>query len=285
MVLSTYGKSTGFCIDPVEKKPLNQFYPGTSVLSFGTAGCNLGCKFCQNWSISKSREIEQLSEDASPDAIATAALKLGCKSVAFTYNDPVIWAEYAIDAARACRSAGVKSIAVTAGYITPTARPAFYEHIDAANVDLKGFTEHFYRHLTLSHLEPVKQTLRWLVHESPVWTEITNLIIPRENDSPDELRAMCDWILAALGPNVPVHFTAFHPDFRLMDRERTPAETLLAAYDIATRAGLNYVYVGNIHAPPQQTTYCAVCRRPRRTRWRRRSRTRSRALACRRRRA
>jgi AmmeMemoRadiSam system radical SAM enzyme/AmmeMemoRadiSam system protein B/AmmeMemoRadiSam system protein A len=262
MVLSTYGRSTGFCIDPVEKKPLNQFYPGTSVLSFGTAGCNLGCKFCQNWSISKSREIEQLSEDASPDAIATAALKLGCKSVAFTYNDPVIWAEYAIDAARACRAAGVKSIAVTAGYITAAARPAFYEHIDAANVDLKGFTEHFYRHLTLSHLEPVKETLRWLVHESPVWTEITNLIIPRENDSPDELRAMCDWILAALGENVPVHFTAFHPDFRLRDRERTPAETLLAAYDIATRAGLNYVYVGNIHAPPQQTTYCAACRRP-----------------------
>ena len=262
MVLSTYGRSTGFCIDPVEKKPLNQFYPGTSVLSFGTAGCNLGCKFCQNWSISKSREIEQLSEDASPEAVARAAQTLGCKSVAFTYNDPVVWAEYAIDAARACRQAGVKTVAVTAGYITPAARPAFYEHMDAANVDLKGFTEHFYRHLTLSHLEPVKETLRWLVHESAVWTEITNLIIPRENDSADELRAMCDWILADLGPNVPVHFTAFHPDFRLMDRERTPPETLLAAYDIAIRAGLNYVYVGNIQAPPQQTTYCPSCRRP-----------------------
>ncbi|MCI0359202.1 MAG: AmmeMemoRadiSam system radical SAM enzyme [Planctomycetaceae bacterium] len=262
MVLSTYGRSTGFCIDPIEKKPLNHFYPGTSVLSFGTAGCNLGCKFCQNWSISKSREIEQLSEDASPEAIATAALKLGCKSVAFTYNDPVVWAEYAIDAARACRAAGVKTVAVTAGYITPAARPAFYEHMDAANVDLKGFTEKFYRHLTLSHLEPVKETLQWLVHESPVWTEITNLIIPRENDSPDELKSMCDWILAALGPNVPVHFTAFHPDFRLMDRERTPAETLLAAHDIATRAGLNYVYVGNIQARSQQTTHCPGCRRP-----------------------
>jgi len=262
MVLSTYGRSTGFCIDPVEKKPLNQFYPGTSVLSFGTAGCNLGCKFCQNWSISKSREIEQLSEDASPEAVARAAQTLGCKSVAFTYNDPVVWAEYAIDTARACRQAGVKTIAVTAGYITPAARPAFYEHMNAANVDLKGFTEHFYRHLTLSHLGPVKETLRWLVHESSVWTEITNLIIPRENDSPDELRAMCDWILAALGPNVPVHFTAFHPDFRLMDHGRTPPETLLAAYDIATSAGLNYVYVGNIQAPPQQTTYCPSCRRP-----------------------
>jgi pyruvate formate lyase activating enzyme len=262
MVLSTYGRSTGFCIDPIEKKPLNHFYPGTSVLSFGTAGCNLGCKFCQNWSISKSREIEQLSESASPQAIAQAALRLGCKSVAFTYNDPVIWAEYAIDTARACREVGVKTVAVTAGYITPIARPAFYEHMDAANVDLKGFTEHFYRHLTLSHLEPVKETLRWLVHESQVWTEITNLIIPRENDSPDELKAMCDWILEALGPNVPVHFTAFHPDFRLMDRERTPAQTLLSAYDIAISRGLNYVYVGNVHARERQTTYCPGCKRP-----------------------
>jgi pyruvate formate lyase activating enzyme len=170
MVLSTYGRSTGFCIDPIEKKPLNHFYPGSSVLSFGTAGCNLGCKFCQNWSISKSREIERLSEEATPETIAAAARRLGCQSVAFTYNDPVVWAEYAIDAARACRGAGVKTVAVTAGYITPQARPAFYEHMDAANVDLKGFTEHFYRHLTLSHLEPVKDTLRWLVHESPVWT-------------------------------------------------------------------------------------------------------------------
>jgi AmmeMemoRadiSam system radical SAM enzyme/AmmeMemoRadiSam system protein B/AmmeMemoRadiSam system protein A len=262
MVLSTYGRSTGFCIDPIEKKPLNHFLPGTSVLSFGTAGCNLGCKFCQNWSISKSREIEQLSESASPAAIAQAALKLGCHSVAFTYNDPVVWAEYAIDAARACREVGVKTVAVTAGYITAAARPTFYEYMDAANVDLKGFTEDFYRHLTLSHLEPVKETLKWLVHESSVWTEITNLVIPRANDSPDELRAMCDWILEALGPDVPVHFTAFHPDFRLMDRPRTPADTLLAAYDIATAAGLHYVYVGNIQAEPQQTTYCPACRRP-----------------------
>ncbi len=261
MVLSTYGKSTGFCIDPIEKKPLNQFYPGTSVLSFGTAGCNLGCKFCQNWSISKSREIEQLSESASPEAIARAALALGCHSVAFTYNDPVVWAEYEFDSARACRAAGVKTVAVTAGYITAAARPAFYEWMDAANVDLKGFTEEFYRHQTLSHLAPVKATLHWLVHESNVWTEITNLIIPRANDAHDELRAMCDWILDALGPDVPIHFTAFHPDFRMTDRPRTPTETLLAAYDIATGCGLNYVYVGNIQAERQQTTYCPRCRR------------------------
>jgi AmmeMemoRadiSam system radical SAM enzyme/AmmeMemoRadiSam system protein B/AmmeMemoRadiSam system protein A len=262
MVLTTYGRSTGFCIDPIEKKPLNQFYPGTSVLSFGTAGCNLGCKFCQNWSISKSREIAQLSERASPEAVAEAALQLGCRSVAFTYNDPVIWAEYAIDTARACRARGIKTVAVTAGYITPAARETFYEVMDAANVDLKGFTEHFYRHLTLSHLEPVKDTLRWLVHHSSVWTEITNLIIPRANDSPDELKAMCDWIAEALGPDLPVHFTAFHPDFRLTDRPPTPPETLLAAYEIATSRGLNYVYVGNVHAPQYQTTYCPSCRRP-----------------------
>lgn len=259
MVLSTYGRSTGFCIDPIEKKPLNHFYPGTSVLSFGTAGCNLGCKFCQNWSISKSREVELLSESASPEAIATAARELGCRSVAFTYNDPVVWAEYAIDTARACRAAGVKTVAVTAGYITPAARGPFYEVMDAANVDLKGFTEEFYQKLTLSHLQPVLDTLRWLKHESNTWFEITNLIIPRANDSPDELKQMCDWILESVGPEVPVHFTAFHPDFRLNDRERTPPATLLAAYEIAKRAGLHYIYAGNIHAPEHQSTYCPGC--------------------------
>jgi AmmeMemoRadiSam system radical SAM enzyme/AmmeMemoRadiSam system protein B/AmmeMemoRadiSam system protein A len=262
MVLSTYGKSTGFCLDPIEKKPLNHFYPGTSVLSFGTAGCNLGCKFCQNWSISKSREVELLSESASPEAIATAARELGCRSVAFTYNDPVVWAEYAMDTAKACRAAGVKTVAVTAGYITPAARGPFYEVMDAANVDLKGFTEEFYQKLTLSHLQPVLDTLRWLKHESNTWLEITNLIIPRANDSPDELKQMCDWILESVGPDVPVHFTAFHPDFRLTDRERTPPAALFAAYEIAKRAGLHYIYAGNIHAPEHQTTYCPGCGRP-----------------------
>ena len=261
MVLSTYGRSTGFCIDPIEKKPLNHFYPGTSVLSFGTAGCNLACKFCQNWSISKSREIERLSESATPEAIATAALELGCRSVAFTYNDPVIWAEYAIDAARACRAVGIKTVAVTAGYITPVARRPFYEVMDAANVDLKGFSEEFYKHLTLSHLQPVLDTLRWLKHESDVWFEITNLIIPQANDSGDEIRQMCDWILDNVGPDVPVHFTAFHPDFKMMDREPTPPRMLHEAYELARAAGLNYVYAGNIHSPREQTTYCPGCKR------------------------
>src|SRR5271170_4489384 len=199
MKLTTYGKSTGFCVDPIEKKPLNHFLPGTSVLSFGTAGCNLGCQFCQNWSISKSREVEILSERATPEGIAETALRLGCRSVAFTYNDPVIWAEYAIDTAKACHQVGIKTVAVTAGYITPEARPEFYSVMDAANVDLKAFTERFYKRLTLAALEPVLDTLKWLKHESDVWFEITNLVIPEENDSPDEIERMCDWVLENLG--------------------------------------------------------------------------------------
>ena len=259
MVLDTYGKSTGVCVDPIEKKPLNQFLPGTSVLSFGTAGCNLGCQFCQNWSISKSRDVASLSASAPPEAIATAAQRLGCQSVAFTYNDPVIWAEYAIDVAAACHAVGVKTVAVTAGYITPAARGPFFAAMDAANVDLKAFTEDFYQRLTLSHLAPVLDTLTWLRAETDVWFEVTNLVIPRANDGTDELARMCDWILAELGDEVPVHFTAFHPDFRLRDRERTPHETLREAHDIARRAGLRYVYVGNLNDPARQSTYCPWC--------------------------
>jgi len=257
--LTTYGRSTGFCIDPIEKKPLNHFLPGSSVLSFGTAGCNLGCQFCQNWSISKSREIELLSEEASPEQIALAAKELGCASVAFTYNDPVIWAEYAIDTARACRELGVKAVAVTAGYIGDDARPDFYSVMDAANVDLKAFTEVFYKKLTLSHLEPVLKTLQWLKDESDVWFEITNLVIPEENDSSDEFKAMCAWILTNLGDSVPLHFTAFHPDFRMDNRPPTPPTTLLRAREIAMRQGLKYVYVGNIDDAPHQSTYCPSC--------------------------
>lgn len=259
MVLDTYGRSTGFCIDPIEKKPLNHFYPGTSVLSFGTAGCNLGCQFCQNWDISKSREVAKLSSVAEPELIAHAAKELGCKSVAFTYNDPVVWAEYAIDTARACRAIGLQSVAVTAGYVSPEARRDFYVHMDAANVDLKAFTEDFYRKITYSHLEPVLDTLRYLKNETDVWFEITNLIIPDANDSDDELTRMCDWILEALGPDVPIHFSAFHPDFRMMDRPRTPPETLLRAYATAKRAGLHYPYVGNIHDVAHGSTYCMSC--------------------------
>lgn len=259
MVLDTYGRSTGFCIDPIEKKPLNHFYPGTSVLSFGTAGCNLGCRFCQNWEISKSREVAQLSEQASPQAIVAAAMELNCHSVAFTYNDPVVWAEYAIDTARACHEAGIKTVAVTAGYIMPEARPEFYQLIDAANVDLKAFSEQFYQKITLSHLGPVLDTLKYLKHETDVWFEITNLVIPDENDSADELKAMCDWIATELGPDVPVHFTAFHPDFRMTNKQNTPHETLLRAHAIARQAGIRYPYVGNVRDRRHGSTHCHAC--------------------------
>ena len=259
MKLTTYGRSTGFCIDPIEKKPLNHFLPGTPVLSFGTAGCNLGCKFCQNWDISKSREVERLSELAMPASIAAAAQKTGCRSVAFTYNDPIIWAEYAIDTAHECRRLGIHPVAVTAGYISPGARAEFFHAMDAANVDLKAFTEDFYERITYSKLQPVLETLHWLKHESDVWFEITNLIIPDTNDSPDELRRMCDWILESVGAEVPVHFSAFHPDFRMMDRPRTPHETLIMAREIAVRQGLKFVYVGNVNDVFNQSTWCPGC--------------------------
>ncbi|MCA9058784.1 MAG: AmmeMemoRadiSam system radical SAM enzyme [Planctomycetaceae bacterium] len=259
MRLTTYGRSTGFCIDPIEKKPLNHFYPGTSVLSFGTAGCNLGCQFCQNWDISKAREVARLSHRAMPDEVATAAVQLKCRSVAYTYNDPIVWAEYAIDTARECRAAGVANVAVTAGYLTPQARAPFFEFMDAANVDLKAFSEEFYERVTYSRLQPVLETLAWLKHESNVWFEITNLLIPGRNDDPGELARMCEWILESVGDSVPVHFTAFHPDFRLLDIPSTPPETLHFARETAMAAGLQFVYVGNVNDCERQSTFCPNC--------------------------
>ncbi|NDD27737.1 MAG: AmmeMemoRadiSam system radical SAM enzyme [Proteobacteria bacterium] len=260
ITLTTYGRSTGFCIDPIEKKPLAHFLPGTPVLSFGTAGCNLGCRFCQNWSTSKSRDVEAASATAAPEAIAETARRHGCRSVAFTYNDPVIWAEYAIDTAIACRALGVKTVAVTAGYISPEARPAFFSNIDAANVDLKAFSERFYHKLAFARLGPVLDTLRWIRHESDVWLEITTLLIPGENDSIDEVARMCDWLVSNLGPDVPLHLTAFHPDYRLTDRGPTPPSTLLRARNQALQAGLRYVYTGNMHDPASQSTMCPACK-------------------------
>lgn len=259
LYLSSYGKATGFCIDPIEKKPLNHFYPGSSVLSFGTAGCNLGCKFCQNWDISKARAVEKLSDTATPTQIADAALAAGCQSVAFTYNDPVIFAEFAIDTARACRERGVTAVAVTAGYISPAARRDFFGAMDAANVDLKAFTSNFYRKLCFAELEPVLDTLRWLKHESDVWFEVTTLLIPGHNDGPDEIDSLCDWMLTNLGADVPLHFTAFHPDYKLTDLPPTPPETCRRARDRARQHGLHHVYSGNIHDAAGQSTYCAGC--------------------------
>jgi pyruvate formate lyase activating enzyme len=259
MVLTTYGRSSGFCIDPIEKKPLNHFYPGTSVLSFGTAGCNLGCKFCQNWDISKARAFDRLQQRATPETIAQAAAGSGCTSVAFTYNDPVIWTEWAIDCAAACRELGIKTVAVTAGYITPEARPAFYGAMDAANVDLKAFTEQFYKKLCYAQLAPVLDTLRWLRHETDVWFEVTTLLIPGQNDSEAEVGQLVEWFAANLGPEVPLHFTAFHPDYKLSDTPPTPPGTLARARRQAQDVGLRHVYTGNVHDVAGQSTYCAGC--------------------------
>lgn len=259
IVLTTYGRSSGFCIDPIEKKPLNHFLPGTPVLSFGTAGCNLTCKFCQNWDISKARQMDRLQDQASPQAIAKAAVASGCRSVAFTYNDPVIFLEYAVDAAKACHARDIRTVAVTAGYITPEARGEFFAHMDAANVDLKGFTEDFYHKLCTGHLEPVKDTLAWLKRETNVWFEVTTLLIPGQNDSAAELDAMTDWLVNAVGPDVPLHFSAFHPDYRMTDTAPTPAATLTRARDIARRNGVRYCYTGNVHDPAGGSTYCHAC--------------------------
>lgn len=261
MILTTYGRSSGFCIDPIEKKPLNHYYPGSSVLSFGTAGCNLACKFCQNWDISKSRDMDRLMDQASPEAIAQAAAESGCKSVAVTYNDPVIFAEYAMDVAEACRERGVQTVAVTAGYMHEQPRREFYARMDAANVDLKAFTEDFYFKLTGAHLQPVLDTLVYLKHETQVWFEITTLLIPGHNDSDAELAAMCAWLMRELGPDVPLHFTAFHPDHKMPDVPATPASTLIRARRIAMEHGLHYVYTGNVRHAEGDTTYCPQCHR------------------------
>jgi pyruvate formate lyase activating enzyme len=262
IVLTSYGRSSGFCIDPIEKKPLNHFYPGSSVLSFGTAGCNLGCKFCQNWDISKSRQINTLCDTGTPEQLVKAARKYGCSSLAFTYNDPVVFMEYAIDVAIAAKEQQINTVAVTAGYICEAPRAEFYRHFDAANVDLKGFTEEFYHKICHAHLQPVLDTLVYLKNETKVWFEITNLLIPDENDDEQQLHQMCQWLVEHLGLNIPLHFTAFHPDFKMLDKECTPLTTLLKARDIALSYGMNYVYCGNVHHPGSDTTYCPKCKNP-----------------------
>lgn len=259
IVLTTYGRSSGFCIDPIEKKPLNHFLPGTPVLSFGTAGCNLACKFCQNWDMSKSRETDTLADAASPEKIARVAHELGCRSVAYTYNDPVIFMEYAIDVAKACHDHGIKSVAVTAGYICDKPRREFYRHMDAANIDLKAFTDTFYWKICGGHLQPVLDTLLYLKHETNVWFELTTLLIPGENDSDQELQAMTQWVVDNLGREVPMHFTAFHPDWKMLNHCHTPTTTLSRARRIALENGVHYVYTGNVHDETGGSTYCHHC--------------------------
>ncbi len=259
IVLDTYGRSSGFCIDPIEKKTLNHFLPGSSVLSFGTAGCNLGCRFCQNWDISKAREHHRLTDTASPQRLAAVAVAEGCASVAFTYNDPVIFAEYAIDTAVACHEVGVKTVAVTAGYICGAPRRELYAHLDAANIDLKAFSERFYKKLCFAELGPVLETLRYVVHETDTWVELTTLLIPGENDSDAELHALTGWVVEELGPDVPIHFTAFHPDFKMTSNQRTPLPTVIRARTIAMENGVRYAYSGNVHHPATGSTWCHGC--------------------------
>ncbi len=259
MVLTTYGRSSGYCVDPIEKKPLNHFLPGTPVLSFGTAGCNLTCKFCQNWDISKSREFDTLADAATPETIAAAAVALGCRSVAFTYNDPVIFLEYATDVAQACHERGVRTVAVTAGYICDEPRAEFFSHMDAANVDLKGFTDDFYRNVCGARLDSVLETLVYLKHETDVWMELTTLLIPGQNDSDAEIDRMTQWVVEKLGPDVPMHFTAFHPDWKMRDMQSTAPSTLTQARKIAKKNGIRYAYTGNVHDRGGGSTYCHSC--------------------------
>ena len=259
VVLTSYGRSSGYCVDPIEKKPLNHYLPGTPILSFGTAGCNLSCRFCQNWDISKSREWDTLSDAAAPETIARVARRLGCRSVAYTYNDPAIFMEYAMDVAEACRVQGIKSVAVTAGYMTPEPRREFYKYMDAVNVDLKAFTEDFYHRICGGHLQPVLDTLIYIKQETRVWLEITTLLIPGHNDSEDEIDRMTRWGVASLGPDVPWHFTAFHPDWKMLDVRATPASTLVRARKIAIANGVRYAYTGNVHDEEGASTYCHGC--------------------------
>jgi len=257
--LFTYGRSSGFCVDPIEKKPLNHFLPGTSVLSFGTAGCNLACKFCQNWDMSKSREMDTLAAAAGPEELAIKARELGCASIAFTYNDPVIFLEYAVDVAQACREHGVRSVAVTAGYVSPEPRRDFFRHMDAANIDLKAFSEEFYYRICGAHLQPVLETLEYVRHETSTWLELTTLLIPGENDSDAELDALTSWVAERLGPEVPLHFTAFHPDWKMPNHPRTPFATLQRARRIAKANGLVHVYTGNVRDTEGGSTWCPAC--------------------------
>ncbi|CAL7959477.1 pyruvate formate lyase activating enzyme [Gammaproteobacteria bacterium] len=261
VVLTTYGRSSGFCVDPIEKKPLNHFLPGSTIYSFGTVGCNLLCKFCQNWDISKAREDDGLAASATPQNIAKTAKEQQCRSVAFTYNEPIIFMEYAIDVAKACHELGVKTVAVTNGYICDEPRKEFFSYMDAVRVDLKAFTDKFYKNITGSHLQPVLDTLVYLKKYTNVWLEVICLLIPGENDSAAEIEESTKWLAENLGVDVPVHFTAFHPAWKMLDKPVTPLETLIRARNIAMKNGMRYAYTGNVYYPEGSKTFCHNCKK------------------------
>ncbi len=260
--LSSYGFNTGLAIDPIEKKPVYQFYPQTPILSFGTLGCNMGCLFCQNWQTTKNKADCKNLNKTSPEEIVQIAKKYNCKSVAFTYNDPIIFFEYAIDTAKICRQEGIKTVAVTSGFINPEPAKEFFKYMDATNIDLKGFSEEFYKRNCLAHLKPVLDTIKYVSNETDCWVELTTMLIESENDSNDMIKEECDWILNNLGDCVPLHFSAFFPRYKFSNRKQTDFSTLLRAYSIAKNAGLKYVYTGNITNIETSSTYCKNCSTP-----------------------
>ena len=252
ITLETYGYTTGLAIDPVEKKPLYHFYPTSKVLSFGTLGCNMGCLFCQNWQTTKVNYPVQNCQKISPEQIVQVAKDYGCQSVAFTYNDPVIFLEYAIDTAKLCAQEGIKTIAVTSGYINPEPAKEFFSVMDAANIDLKGFSEDFYQKNCMAHLQPVLDTIKYAVNETDCFVELTTMLIEGENDNFTEIECEC----------IPIHFSAFHPQYKFSNRNATKLETLIKAYNIAKSKGLKYVYTGNVSDIETSTTYCKTCGQP-----------------------
>lgn len=261
MRLVAHGRTSGFAVDPIEKKPLAHFLPGSRVLSFGTVGCNLACRFCQNWRITRARAEALGAEAVSPEWVAAAAGRGRCASVAFTYNDPVVFAEFALEVVAACRANGVRTVAVTAGYMCPETRREFFVGMDAANVDLKAFDDGFYRRQCGARLGEVLDTLAFVHRETCAWLEVTTLLIPGLNDSDTEIDRASDWFAANLGPDVPWHFSAFHPAGSMLDRDRTPPSTLARARRIAQSKGLHYVYTGNVRDSDGGRTWCPQCGR------------------------
>ncbi|MGM9992749.1 MAG: AmmeMemoRadiSam system radical SAM enzyme [Candidatus Bruticola sp.] len=260
IINTSFAKTTGAAIDPIEKKPLYHFLPQSRVLSFGTLGCNMGCRFCQNSHITKNCH-NNLSLSLPPQKVGLAALNYSCSSVAFTYNDPIIWADYAIESAKVCHSLGLQTIAVTAGYIKAKARIEFFSYMDAANIDLKSIRPQFYKNYCQVDIEPILDTIIYVKEHTKCWLELTNLIIPDLNDSEQDLKDLSRWIVKELGPDVPIHFSAFHPAYLMKDKAKTNLTSLLKARDIALESGLHYVYTGNIAHPASQSTYCIKCGR------------------------
>jgi pyruvate formate lyase activating enzyme len=247
-------------IDPVEKKPLFHYLPGTLAFSIATAGCNVNCKFCQNWDISQVRPEQVPAQYAPPKAVAELAKQNRCPTIAYTYSEPVIFSEYVMDAADAGHEAGVRSVVVSNGFIQNEALKTAYGKMDAVKIDLKAFTESYYRDVVVAELKPVLETLVAL-RKMGKWTEIVYLVVPTLNDSDAEFQGLARWMKTNLGADVPVHFTQFHPEYLLKNLPITPVPTLERAKAIADAEGLHYVYIGNVPGHPAQNTYCPKCRR------------------------